>query len=117
MSKKDGPLILFDWAVKQLLRNRANFEVVEGFLSELWGRDIKITGVLESESNQTDPDFTYDRVDMTVEDELKEPVSVKIQFTYDTNCFQRMLYKTAKAATDPKIKKNCFINIVYFDVS
>jgi hypothetical protein len=32
MSKK---LIRFDWAVKKLLRNKANFVVLEGFLSEL----------------------------------------------------------------------------------
>jgi hypothetical protein len=39
MTKK---LIRFDWAVKKLLRNKANFVVLEGFLSELLFDDIKI---------------------------------------------------------------------------
>jgi predicted transposase/invertase (TIGR01784 family) len=49
MSKK---LIRFDWAIKKLLRNKANFVVLEGFLSELLFEDIKIKEILESEGNQ-----------------------------------------------------------------
>ncbi len=30
-------LISFDWAMKRLLRSKANFEILEGFLSELLG--------------------------------------------------------------------------------
>ena len=45
-------LIRFDWAVKRLLRNKVNFVILEGFLSELIGDDIKIESILESESNQ-----------------------------------------------------------------
>ena len=37
------PLISFDWAVKRLLRNNANFGILEGFLNELLHQDIKIT--------------------------------------------------------------------------
>jgi hypothetical protein len=51
--KKNRQLVSFDRAIKRLLRNRANFEVVEVFLSELLGRDIKITSVLESERKRT----------------------------------------------------------------
>jgi hypothetical protein len=49
MNKK---LIRFDWAVKKLLRNKANFCVLEGFLSELLFDDIRIERILESEGNQ-----------------------------------------------------------------
>ncbi len=45
-------LIRFDWAVKRLLRNKANFVILEGFLSELLSDDIKINNILESEGNQ-----------------------------------------------------------------
>ena len=34
-------LIRFDWAMKRLLRNKANFVVLEGFLSELLQDNIK----------------------------------------------------------------------------
>ena len=47
-------LVSFDWAIKRLLRSKANFVVLEGFLSELLFDDIKILEVLESESNKDD---------------------------------------------------------------
>ena len=40
-------LVRFDWAIKRLLRNKANFVILEGFLSELLGEDIKIESILE----------------------------------------------------------------------
>lgn len=43
-------LVRFDWAMKYLLRNKANFDVLEGFLSELLKKSILIETVLESES-------------------------------------------------------------------
>ncbi len=54
MSKK---LIRFDWAMKKLLRHnrnadRANFDILEGFLSELLRFDVMIESILESESNR-----------------------------------------------------------------
>jgi hypothetical protein len=39
---KDRPLVSFDWAIKRLLRSKVNYEIVEGFLSELLMRPIKI---------------------------------------------------------------------------
>ena len=45
-------LISFDWAMKRLLRSKANYEVLEGFLSELLKDDLTIVEILESESNQ-----------------------------------------------------------------
>ena len=33
-------LIRFDWAIKRLLRNKADYSVLEGFLSELLKEDI-----------------------------------------------------------------------------
>ena len=47
-------LIRFDWAIKKLLRDKANFGILEGFLSELLGYDVFIIEVLESESNKDD---------------------------------------------------------------
>jgi hypothetical protein len=29
------PLVRFDWAIKNILRNKANFDILEGFLSAL----------------------------------------------------------------------------------
>ncbi len=53
--------VRFDWAMKRLLRNKANFSVLEGFLSELLRHEIKIIKLLESESNQDYADDKYRR--------------------------------------------------------
>lgn len=44
-------LIRFDWAIKRLLRNKADYLVLEGFLTELLKEDISIQNILQSESN------------------------------------------------------------------
>lgn len=44
--------IRFDWAAKRMLRNKANFGVLEGLLTVLLNEKIQITEILESESNQ-----------------------------------------------------------------
>jgi len=52
---KDQKLIRFDWAINTILRDKANFDVLEGFLSALLKEDIKVVQLLESESNQDTP--------------------------------------------------------------
>ncbi len=121
MSKK---LIRFDWAVKKLLRNKANFVVLEGFLSELLFEDIKIQKILESESNQETDDDKYNRVDILTQNSKNEVVIIEIQNTYEIDYFHRMAYGASKALTEnlslgqpySEIKKVISINIVYFDL-
>ena len=81
MSKK---LIRFDWAIKRLLRNnrsddRANFVVLEGFLSEVLFEDIRIKNIIESESNQEDKEDKYNRVDILTQNSKNELIIVEIQ--------------------------------------
>jgi len=46
--------VRFDWAMKKLLRNKANYGVLEGLITTLLGQKITIKKLLESESNQED---------------------------------------------------------------
>ena len=117
-------LIRFDWAIKRLLRNKANFTVLEGFLSELLYTDLKINRILDSESNQNSSDDKFNRVDILVEDSKGEMLIIEIQNQNEYDYFQRMIYGTAKAISEyinlgepyDKIKKVYSINIVYFDL-
>ena len=52
MAKKKMKLIRFDWAMKRMLRDKANFVVLEGFLSVLLDEKIKIKSILSSQSNK-----------------------------------------------------------------
>lgn len=54
MAMKDDSYIRFDWAAKRLLREKANFVVLEGFLTTLLGEEIRIVELLESESSQNE---------------------------------------------------------------
>lgn len=121
MSKK---LIRFDWAVKRLLRNKANFVVLEGFLSELLFDTIRIERILESESNQDSDDDKFNRVDILTQNSNNELIIIEIQNTYEIDYFQRMNYGAAKAISEnltlgqpySDVKKIISINIVYFDL-
>jgi predicted transposase/invertase (TIGR01784 family) len=121
MSKK---LISFDWAVKKLLRHKANFVVLEGFLSELLFDDIKIDSILESEGNQETEDDKYNRVDILTQNSRNELFIVEIQNNYEIDYFHRMVYGTSKAVAEnlskgqpySGVKKVISINIVYFNL-
>ena len=44
--------IRFDWAMKRLLRNKANFAVLEGFLTTLLNEKIVIQKLLERQKHR-----------------------------------------------------------------
>jgi len=80
MSKKK--LIRFDWAMKTILRDKANFDVLEGFLGALLDDDnVKILNILESESNQKTEDDKFNRVDLLILDKEKRKIYIEIQNT------------------------------------
>ncbi len=60
--RNERKLTSFDWAMKQLLRNKASFASFEGFLSELLMDDVTIKSLLESESNRETRDDRSNRV-------------------------------------------------------
>ncbi|OXA81256.1 hypothetical protein B0A58_01445 [Flavobacterium branchiophilum NBRC 15030 = ATCC 35035] len=121
MNKK---LIRFDWAIKRLLRNKANFVVLEGFLSELLFDNIKIEQILESESNQEYDDNKFNRVDILTHNSKNEIIIIEIQSSYEIDYFHRMAYGVSKTISEnlnlgqkySEIKKVISINIVYFDL-
>jgi hypothetical protein len=75
--QKTRTLLSFDWAVKRLLQNKANYVVLEGFLSELLKRQIKVRQIMESESNHESSRDKSNRVDMLVENEGNELIIIK----------------------------------------
>ena len=123
-SNKNNQVIRFDWAMKRLLRNKANFSVLEGLLTTLLGEKIVIQKLLESESNQEDEFDKYNRVDILAEDSKGELFLIEIQNNSEYAYFQRMLFGTSKLVTEyiergdnyAKVRKVYSINIVYFSL-
>ncbi len=121
MEKK---LVRFDWAMKKMLLHKANFDILEGFLSELLGEEIKIKQILDSESNKETEDDKYNRVDILVEFSSGELVIIEIQDSKEYDYFHRILFGTSKVITEhikegepfASVKKVISITIAYFDL-
>lgn len=116
--------IRFDWAMKRLLRNKANYAVLEGLLTTLLEEKVTIQKLLESESNQEDEFDKYNRVDMLAENSKGELVLIEVQNNNEYAYFQRMLFGASKLVTEyinrgqgyDKVRKVYSVNIVYFSL-
>lgn len=116
--------IRFDWAVKRLLRNKANFGVLEGFLTVLLGEEIRILEILESEGNQQSEEDKFNRVDIKARNSKDEIIIVEVQNTRELYYLERILYGVAKAVTEhielgqiySQVKKIYSISVLYFDI-
>lgn len=117
-------LISFDWAMKKLLRSKANFDILEGFLSELLKEDIRIEEVLESEINKEAVLDKFNRVDLKVRNEAGDILIIEVQYDREFDYLQRIFFGTAKAVTEhikegaaySEIKKVISVSILYFDL-
>lgn len=116
--------IRLDWAIKRILRDKANFGVLEGFLSELLGEDITISHILESEGNKRYEQDKFNRVDLEACNDKGEYFIFEVQISRKSDFMERMLYGASRKVMDQlsegdtygKIKKVYSINIVYFDL-
>ena len=123
MEQKDK-YIRFDWAVKRLLRNKANFGVLEGFLTVLLGESIHIVEILESEGNQQRENEKFNRVDIKARNSKDEIIIVEVQNTREIYYLERILFGVAKAITEhielgelySEVKKVYSVSILYFDI-
>lgn len=116
--------ISFDWALKRLLRNKANYVVLEGFLSELLRQDVKIEHFLESEGNKENAHDKSNQMDIMCEDAGGRKIIIEVQYERQYDYFYRMLYGTSTTVTEyidagqdyDNVPKVYSINIVYFDL-
>ena len=116
--------IRFDWAAKRMLRDKANFGVLEGLMTVLLDEEVKIVEILESEGNPNTEDDKYNRVDIKAKNSKGDIIIVEIQQSRELYYLQRILYGVAKAITEHiklgekynEVKKVYSINIVYFDL-
>ena len=123
MEKSDN-VIRFDWAAKNIFRDKADFSILEGLVSAILGEKVTITELLESESNQRFKNDKFNRVDIKAKDSLGEIILVEIQQSDDLNFLKRILYSTAKNITEhitsgkdyENVKKVFSINILYFNL-
>nr|VFJ42273.1 MAG: conserved hypothetical protein (putative transposase or invertase) [Candidatus Kentron sp. FW] len=118
-------IITFDWAIKTVLRDKANFDVLEGFLSALLARPITILDMLKSESNREDGADKYNRVDLLAKTGDGEGIIVEVRYLSEMAYLEHRAFGAAKTIVenlelgDPydNVKKVYSVSLVYFDVS
>lgn len=117
-------VIRFDWFIKKMLRDKSDYKVLEGFLSALLKKDIKVLRLLESEGNQEGDHLKYNRVDLLAEEEEGEKIIVEIQNNRESDYLERVLYGTSKVIVDylslsaeyKSIAKVISVSILYFNL-
>ena len=127
---ENSKYVRFDWAIKRILRDKANKEVLEGLIQVLIKELVTITDILESENktmvSTNRQDSLVDkgnRVDVKAKTEKGEMIIVEVQLTKERDFFQRILFGTTTAINDQigigqdyhVIKKVYSINILYFN--
>ncbi|PID63769.1 MAG: hypothetical protein CR974_01120 [Gammaproteobacteria bacterium] len=101
--------IRFDWAIKCLLRDKTDFDILSGFLSELNA---------ETAVSKTN------KVDLLVENHKGEQIIIEIQNNFESDYFYRILFGVSKVITDNlkkgdkyvNVKKVIAVHIVYFEL-
>ena len=117
-------LVSFDWALKKLLRQKANYGILEGFFSELLRFDVTIENILDGESNKDDQDLKINRVDILAQDSDKRLYIIELQYSHELEYFHRMLFATSKSTVEylkegfdyDRVRKVYSVNLLYFQL-
>lgn len=124
----DKKLISFDYAIKYLLRDKGNYEIVEGFISALLKAkgysEVKILALLESESNREDSKAKRSIADLIVEDTDKNKYIIEIERNVKDSFIHKSLFNTSRLIIDnlaqredyTQILKVFHISLLYFPV-
>ena len=121
---KKRPLVSFDWALKSILRQKDNFDILEGFLLDLLDEKIKIIDLLESESNKDAEKDKFNRVDLKAKDSKDREIIIEIQHDSEPDYLERVYYGTSKSIIDNmqesykygRVKKIISVSIVYWQL-
>lgn len=118
-------LVRFDWFVKYMLRDKSNFEILEGFLSELLKEQITIIEIIESESNKVTKKDKFNRVDVLVKTDKDERIIVEIQNNTEYDYLLRILFGACKTIVEnmssgdtySSVKRIISVSVVYFPIA
>jgi predicted transposase/invertase (TIGR01784 family) len=122
----DRTIISFDYAIKHILRDKANFNILSGFLTELLGREVTVLEIIESEGNKKDPTSKTNRVDLKARISCGKGWEIaifEIQFADQYDFFGKLLFNVSRAVVEQlskgkkyDIKKVYMVSIAYFDL-
>ena len=127
-TKDYSKLIAFDFAIKFLLRHKANYDILEAFLSALLKErgysPVKILAVLDTESNKEQYSQKKSLADLIVEDDQKHKYIIEIERQQVKYFVHKACFNTSRLVVDQvssgedfiRIKKIFHISLLYFDI-
>jgi predicted transposase/invertase (TIGR01784 family) len=119
-------LISFDYAIKYLLKDKGDYEIVEGFISAILQAEgygaVKIKALLEPESNKEEKDLKHSVADLLVEDEKGVAYIVEIERLWTESFLHKACFNSSRLIVDNiysggdyrNIKKVFHISLLYF---
>ena len=119
-------LISFDYAIKYLLRNKGDYDIIEGFISALFAskgyKPVKINALLDAESNRESKHLKRSIADLVVEDADGNKYIVEIERSFTPNFMHKACFNTSRIIIDSisgnqdytTIKKVFHISLLYF---
>jgi predicted transposase/invertase (TIGR01784 family) len=120
MNKMERTIISFDYAIKDILRDKANFDILSGFLTELLCKPVSVQEILESEGNPGKPKGKTNRLDLKAKIDDGELAVFEIQYQDQIDFIGKVLFNTSKAVVEQvstgepyDVKKVYSINIAY----
>ncbi len=120
------PLISFDYAIKYLLKNKGDYDIVEGFISALLKAEgygpVKITALLDTESNKETAGLKKSVADLIVEDSNGQKYIVEIERASTNNFIHKACFNSCRLIIDSissgddysTINKVFHITLLYF---
>ena len=122
----EKPLISFDFAIKYLLKNKGDYDIIEGFISALFASQgyppIKINALLDTESNKETLELKKSIADLVVEDAEGNKYIVEIERSYTPHFIHKACFNSSRLVVDgiygnqdyTTIKKIFHISLLYF---
>ncbi len=119
-------LISFDFAIKYLLRDKGNYDIIEGFISALLVdqgyKPVKILALLDTESNKETFEQKKSLADLIVEDTDHAKYIIEIERQTTKGFIHKSCFNTSRLIVDQldaprdylNIKKVFHISLLYF---
>lgn len=101
---KMSKLISFDFAIKYLLKDKGNYDIIEGFISALLKergyKPVKIIALLDTESNKEEYNQKKSLADLIVEDENHNKYIVEIERQKSQHFIHKSCFNTSRLIVD-----------------
>ncbi len=118
-------MVSLDYAIKYLIKDKGNYEIIEGFISAILKDagylSVKITALLESKSNKERKDLKKSIADVIVEDQQGHKYIVGIDRSTTHTFLHKACFNSCRLIVDnisldqdySDIKKIFHINLIF----